>query len=620
LKKLRSYRGDKMSKLIKLLDNKTINKIAAGEVVERPSSVVKELVENSIDAKATSINIEIAEGGKEYIRITDNGTGIHKDDIELAFLRHSTSKIASVEDLYRITSLGFRGEALASIAAVSQLELITKVEEDSSGKQIEIHGGQLISKKEIGCPKGTTIIVKNLFYNVPVRLKFIKSHMTESSYISDIVYKLAMGNPSISFKFIKDNKLILKTSGNDDLSLNIYSLFGRDFADSLFKMVYIGEDIKIEGFVSKPSFTRGNRSHQYIFVNGRYVRNDDITRAIEEVYKSLIPINRFPMFVIYISINTKDVDINIHPNKMEVRFKDQSIINKITEEMVKNTLSDKNLIPEITINKRNEKVDTEQTHILDVIDSRDKLSTTEEKKASIQYNKSTTESNEFVIKENSWDKKSNDAKKDFPVTYNNYEKKKIPKIPHLTILGRLFNTYILAEDKNEDAFYMIDQHAAHERIMYEKFKEQYEKEEIFIQDLLTPEILSLTLSEFQLFKENKIFFEKLGFRMEDFGQNDLLIRSVPLIFGKPNSKSLFLDILDKLQYDVKSSYDLRLEKIIKMACTNAVKAGDNIGEIEIDRLIEDLREVEEPYTCPHGRPVIVKMTKYELEKKFKRIQ
>lgn len=618
-----------MSNNIRLLDDKTINKIAAGEVIERPASIVKELVENSIDAKSSTIIIEIKSGGKRYIRITDDGSGIDNDDIELAFLRHSTSKITSVEDLERVTSLGFRGEALASITAVSQLEITTRTRGNISGFQAKFHGGQLSSHQEVGCPYGTTIIVQNLFYNVPVRQKFMKSDNSEGSQISNIVYRLALSNPNISFKYIKDDKLVLKTPGDGNLDNTIYSLFGKEFVNSLFKTNFNGDDIRIKGLISTPNYTRGNRSYQYIFLNGRYIVDKGLSTAFEEGYKSLLPINRFPAFILYIEMNTSKVDINVHPTKTEVRFEQSDLLYSAATRAVKDVLSNHNLIPEVSITKENKKVEDGQKSFIDdfsnlikvnkiddtantSIDSTNDVSPLDSNIESSYINKKSREV-DIIQESNAYEEKL--SSKDL---YTDNISKDV--LPELIIIGNLFNTYILAQDIDNEEFYLIDQHAAHERIMFEGLMKQYMDEKVVIQELLAPEIIELTHSEIELINEYGQIFERSGFLVESFGINSIILRGVPLIFGEPDSRKLFLDILDKLSPNLQSNYDLRAEKVIKMACTTAIKAGYNIKNIEIDRLIADLKDADEPFTCPHGRPIIIKMTRYELEKKFKRVK
>lgn len=622
-----------MTKKIRLLDDKTINKIAAGEVVEKPSSVVKELIENSIDANSSTIVIDIKEGGKKYLRVTDNGNGISKDELKLAFLRHSTSKINTSEDLQNIHSLGFRGEALASITAVSQLQLITKTSDSLSGQQIEVHGGNIIRNFEVGSPKGTTVIVRNLFYNTPVRLNFLKSDTIEASYISEIIYKLALAYPNISFKYIKDEKVVLKTPGKNDLNSTVYSLFGKKFTDSLFKINHNGDDIKIRGFASNPSFNRGNRSHQYFFVNGRFINSKLISKAIEDAYKTLIPINRFPVVILYICIDPKKVDVNVHPTKVEIRFENSTEITNKIFNVTRSILREHNLIPEVTINEKptKQRDNVEQKSFIDniinennkpVIESKN-IVIIEDKEPETTYQQDNfhTNGDKILVNEDNKDGISNlSSKVEFFYNNNSELEYKANRVPELKFIGRLFKTYLLAENIHNDTFYLIDQHAAHERIMYEKFKAQYETENIISQNLLVPEVINLTHSEHEIVSENYEIFRNLGFEFEEFGSTSIILRSVPLLFGKPNSKKLFLDILDAIDEELKSSYELRLEKIMKMACTNAIKGGDNIEDIEVEKLIKDLNKIPNPYTCPHGRPIMIKMSRYELEKKFKRVQ
>lgn len=623
-----------MNNQIKLLDNGTINKIAAGEVIERPASVIKELIENSIDALSSFITIEIKDGGKSYIRVTDNGIGISPKYIELAFLRHSTSKINGVDDLQSLSTLGFRGEALPSIASVSQLDLITRTKDNIGGVRISINGGQIIEKNEIGCPIGTTIILKNLFFNVPVRQKFLKSDAAEASNVSDIVYKLALGNPGIKFKFIKDNKVILNTPGNEDIKSTAYSLLGKEFVSSMFDIEYSGDDIKINGLVCKPSFTRGNRNHQYTYVNGRYIKNEDITEIIEDLYKTLIPINRFPVYIIYINISPELIDVNVHPTKTEIRFSNKEALKKILSNAIKSTFFNNTLIPTVTLptkNKTEDNLQEKQESFLDSVNvektqiyQQEQYLHDIERKPSCKHNKSISENVDVdassIIR--ILDLSVNETEES--LYYENSDRDEAVEnntsIPELRIIGTLFDTYILAEDKINKNLYMIDQHAAHERIMYEKIKHRLELDKVYMQQLITPQIINMSHGEMQLFKENINIFMKLGFDIEEFGFNSVAIRSVPLVFGVPDAKNLFLDILDNLMDEIKTSYDIRLDKIMKMACSSAIKAGYNMKEVEIDILLNDLRNADQPYTCPHGRPVIIKISKYEIEKRFKRVQ
>lgn len=622
-----------MNNPIKLLDSNTINKIAAGEVIESPASVIKEVIENSIDALASFITIEIKEGGKNYIRVTDNGIGISPSYIELAFLRHSTSKITNVEDLQSLSTLGFRGEALPSISAVSQLELITRTEENIGGVRVCLNGGQIIEKSEVGCPVGTTIILKNLFYNVPVRQKFLKSDTVEASNVSDIVYKLALGNPGIKFKFIKDNKVILNTPGNNDIKATAYSLLGKEFVNSMFDIEYSGDDIKINGLVCKPSFTRGNRNHQYTYVNGRYIKSEDITEIVEVLYKTLIPVNRFPVYIIFIEISPELIDVNVHPTKTEIRFSNKENIKKILSSAINNTFYNKSLIPTVTLpigSNKEDKLIKKQESFLD-FDSLEETQFQLQEHYSHNMDKVPISENNDNLSENINIDTSNiirvldlSINESEEIQYE--ENTKINNsiinsstIPQLSIIGTLFDTYILAEDRVNKDLFMIDQHAAHERIMYEKIKQQLEQDKVYMQQLITPQIITLSHGEMQLLKENMNIFVKLGFDIEEFGFNAIALRSVPLVFGVPDAKRLFLDILDNLMGEIKTSYDMRLDKVMKMACSSAIKAGYSMKEIEIDTLLDDLRKAEQPFTCPHGRPVIIKISKYEIEKRFKRV-
>ncbi|WP_097677452.1 DNA mismatch repair endonuclease MutL [Anaerosalibacter sp. Marseille-P3206] len=610
-----------MNNDIKLLDNITISKIAAGEIIERPFSVVKELIENSIDANSNNIIIQIANGGKDYIRVTDNGVGIKEEQIDLAFLRHSTSKISNIDDLENIYSLGFRGEALASICMVSKVETLTRTSDSIKGIRVLLEEGKIVNKDWIGCPTGTSMIVKDLFYNIPVRQKFLKKDTVEGNLISDVVYKLALGNPEISFKYIKDNKITLKTPGNGNISSNIYSVLGKDFIDNLKYFSYNDKSIEIEGFLSKNNFHRGNRKHQYIFVNGRCVKNDEITKTIEGCYKSLIPINKYPVFILYIKIDPKMIDVNIHPTKEEIKFTNQDELNNLFNKITKNNLNEIVTIPKIEVTQIGS--EKESMNFLDELIFDNKLDKVDNK---------IDISNETIIDKNYKNHKDifnecNSIEESIN-TYNpkvedySLREKSINisnAITNSNIVGVLFRTYIILEDRNQDEFYILDQHAAHERIMYEKYKDEFENEEVVIQKLLTPLIIDLTSSEMDVVVEHKPLFISLGFDIEEFGINTIALRGVPLVFGKPNMEKLFFDVLDNIKDDIKSNYDLNTDKIAKIACSNAIKGGDKISNIEIKELLNQLLEVKNPYTCPHGRPVIIKMNRRELEKEFSRI-
>lgn len=609
-----------------LLDEKTIGKIAAGEVIERPSSIVKELIENSLDANSNNITIEIRDGGKTYIRITDDGDGINKDDLDLAFKRHSTSKLSSVEDLYKIRSLGFRGEALASISQVSKVEVMTKTADVVGGIHAVVENGEIKSKEVIGCPKGTTIIVKDLFYNLPVRKEFLRSDLTESNHIADIVYKIAIGNTGTSFRFIKDDKVVLKTSRNNDMKSHIYSILGREFTNNMIGLNSNEEGIQLTGFISNNNLYRSNRNHQYVFINGRYISNINIANIIEENYKTLIPVNRYPCFIIFMELDPSTIDVNIHPTKQEVKFSNQSKVFTVIKEACKIALNSSLTIPQFGLRKENKVPDEEQIPLLFELSSNTSNNGITE---NLQNNNEDSIKKDLIIKDftsiNSTDNSCDNIliKEDIQ-DMNQYEDVKDDEEDIKTVLsnikpiGILFNTYILAEDRVSEKIYFIDQHAAHERVMYEKYLREYKSEQIVIQQLLVPEIIELTTKEMNTFLENINTFKELGFDVNEFGSNGVAIRGVPIIFGKPNVSNLFFDILDNIE-NVKSSYDTKLDKIMKIACTKAVKGGDTLSEKEMFALFEQLQEFENPQTCPHGRPIIVEMTKQEIEKAFLRI-
>lgn len=641
---------------IRILDDETINKIAAGEVVERPVSIVKELVENSIDALSSSITVEIKRGGSSYIRVTDNGHGIEKADLKLAFLRHSTSKIIKADDLKNIMTLGFRGEALASIAAVSRLEVLSKVRSDESGSKLVIHGGEIREHTPLATSNGTTIIVRDLFFNIPVRKGFLKSESSEAGAISDLVYKLAMSNSSISFTYIKDGKMAIKTPGRGDIKETVYSLLGKEFIESTFSIDESRGDIELRGFISNTTLVRGNRSSQYLFVNGRTVKNMEISKAVESMYRERIPTGKYPSFVLFIDIDPKEIDVNIHPNKMEIRFKDEIKILKAIQKAVGERLKSENLIPEVklTVKEKSdppkERLEHQQIPIfgyadsakLDASESTSVAEVTEVEKESYRganaakvekpsRHKGTSPKEEVkLIDDRAVYRKGLDySKQIFIHEPREHDKPKIehaardsksaPAFPRLKPLGVLFKTYILCEDTERDELLIVDQHAAHERILYEKLKEEYRGREVHSQELLIPEPIDLSLKDMEKLQENEYMLRKLGFHFDEFGENSIILRGIPMIFGNPNSRELLMDILDNLD-DRTTLYELKLDKIMKLACTSAIKGGDSIKIPEANRLIEDIEKCENPFTCPHGRPIIIRMTKRELEKKFKRIQ
>lgn len=630
---------------IKILDNLTVQKIAAGEVIENPASIVKELVENSIDAKADNIVIEIKNGGKDYIRITDNGEGMSRQDLNIAFKRHSTSKLEDIEDIYNIISLGFRGEALSSISNVAKIEVLTKSDDSSPGVNAFVQEGEITSIDNVGCPKGTTMIVRDLFYNLPVRKKFLRSKRAESNSISDIINKLALGNKHISFRFIRDNKTILQTNKTIDLLNTIYTVLGKEFSDNFIAINYQDDYIRVNGFISNNKLYRGNRSHQYLYVNKRSIENLTISKVIEGKYKSLIPLNKFPTFVLNIDINPGEIDINMHPTKQEIKFVNRDKVVKKLSKIIDGSLYQAVEIPNLDFqNKKKDKRVKEKEKLPRLFQlnhgSEDKdnikdfivrdFTGASQSKKSIGKNK-RRKSYSYPTRN-----KFNDLKATKPSNLSTTDKVKDKKTisPEKTIkekgirdylldispIGRIFNTYILAESKKDEKLFIIDQHAAHERIMYERYQEEYKNEEIITQQLISPNIIELTSAEMYKFEGHIGFFKDLGFDLEKFGPNSIALRGIPLIFGAPEGKSLFMDILDNLDQDIKSSYDIKLDKIMKIACSNSIKSGDKINSQEIIGLFRDLKNCTNPFTCPHGRPTMVELTKKDIEKEFLRIQ
>ncbi|SHJ47309.1 DNA mismatch repair endonuclease MutL [Paramaledivibacter caminithermalis] len=634
---------------IRKLDKSVSNKIAAGEVVERPASVVKELLENSIDANSTSVVIEIRDAGKSYIRVSDNGRGIHKEDMYLAFERHATSKIYSDAEIYDIKSLGFRGEALASIASVSNIEIITKTADDEYGIRAELVGGEIISNNSIGCPDGTTIVVKDLFYNTPARHKFLKSNSTEMNYINTIVNNIALSHPEISFRYIVNNKNIFTTQGNDDLYSTIYTIYGKDISKNLIKINHEKEEMKIKGFVSNISCTRGNRQLQIYFVNGRYVKNKVITRAIDEAYGTLMPRNRFPICFLYLDIPSNKVDVNIHPAKTEIRFRDERRISEFILNSIKEKLLSSDLIPNINIGN-NPSLEKEKfkysgwNNEIDQVSEQLSIGIKKEKetvfeKPVYRKNLSMKEDEEIEgyvevrndnnIQEgmNKNDNKDSDEEKIGKIfdeifapkkqkVLADYQQNEGHRLDGIRIIGQLFSTYIVCE--KEEQMFIIDQHAAHERIHYEKFMKDYINSEILSQILLEPIIVELNYIDKNVIMENKNIFKKLGYKIEEFGYNTIILREVPIHFGTPVAKKFFIEIAENLNRDFKNGYELEIEKILQKTCKNSIKASDTLKDIEIEKLIDDLKQLDNSFTCPHGRPIVISISKKEIEKKFLR--
>ena len=699
---------------IVLLDELTINKIAAGEVIERPASVVKEMVENSIDAGATSITVEIKNGGISFIRITDNGKGIAKDDTEIAFERHATSKIRTASDIETIHSMGFRGEALASIAAVANVELITKTENDEIGTRLVVEAGKVLEHEEIGCKTGTSITVKNLFFNTPVRYKFLKKDFTESGYIEDAITRLALVNPNIAFKLINTGKVVIQTSGNGDIQAVIYGIYGKNVAENVLKVDYTYEDINITGVIGKPEIARSNRSNQIFFVNKRYVKDKTLSGAIEKGFKGLLTIGKYAFSILNIEMDPAKVDVNVHPAKLEVRFADESKIFKAVYHAVNDTLLKNDLI------KSSEKEDGIQNISTSLFGNRTTatemqtnrfnslLDLQKRIKADLEranVNSNFTNSSEAKIEKSEQKMENAETAKTEPVTSNNIEesktdiqKKEEPKVEdkldikkleeaskeidkqieslanndvkedqnkksfdemYLKIFGTkppkpeekqnlqelskedntnlfdnieddykyktqykfigiVFNTYIIFEMNDE--MYIMDQHAAHERIMFERVKKNfYSDEEKDSQLMILPDIITLTHKEMQIAKENIELFRKAGFIIDEFGDNTIKISGTPSICLDLNTRDLFLETLDEINSVARTAkQEIENKFLATIACKAAVKAHMVLSKEEVESLMDELLKLPNPFTCPHGRPTVIKMSKYEIERKFER--
>ena len=634
---------------IHVLDSETIDKIAAGEVVERPSSVVKELVENAIDAGATSLSVEIKDGGIELIRVTDNGCGMEKDQLRTAFLRHATSKIEKSEDLTHLSSLGFRGEALSSIAAVSKVEVITKTPGSLTGTRICMEGPKEVVFEEIGAPDGTTFLMRNLFYNTPVRRKFLKQPATEGSYIADLMEHLALSRPDISFKLVVNGQMKFHTSGNGDLREVIYRIYGRDVANALIPIKWEQEGIKVEGFLGKPVQVRSTRNYEIYFINGRFIKSNVIARAIEEGYKEYLMQHKFPFCVLHISMDSSKVDVNVHPTKMDIRFTNPMGFSAYLCGAVKYTLKHHEMIPQASlasekeqraerkeeekakaaervpepfeVNRRNEvqqvvKCVREETSYTTRTDSGSEIVRNPVWERIKGVEKSETERLEAEIKEADQTEIGEPQTEQLSLFENKVLS--VENRPHFRIVGQVFETYWLVEF--QDKLLMIDQHAAHEKVNYERLMKQYREKNVISQGLMPPIIISMTAQEEMVLLENKEVFESLGFEIEAFGGNEYALRSVPVDLYGCGEKEMFLEVLDQLAEG--GNYGgIRVveEKIASMSCKAAVKGNNLLRQEEAEALIDELLTLENPYNCPHGRPTIVEMTKTEMERKFKRI-
>ncbi len=610
--------------IINLLDNETINKIAAGEVIENPKSIVKELVENSIDAGADEITIEIKNGGKSFIRVTDNGKGIEKDQVENAFKRHCTSKISSSDDLNSLFTLGFRGEALASIAAVSKVEIITRTNDDIYGIKMTIEGGKIISKEDIGCPVGTTITVTDLFYNVPARKKFLKSDISESSNINEIVVSLALSKENISFKYINNNNVAYRTPKTNNLLNTISSLYEKDLYNSLLKIDYKSDIISITGYTTNLNYYRGNRKQQIVFVNGRVIKHRRMSYFIEEAYNTLLPKNKYPACFIKIEIAPALVDVNVHPAKTEVRFQNEEMVLNEIKNAVYSALHSKSIMKEVKGETLlHDSKDINNLRIFDRSSGKsvilggleNKFTEETEETKNIRITEVEISNKDIAVMESLKPYDKFEFKQQTFIKAENDE----DKLPELFVIGIVMDTYIICENPEKTCIFMIDQHAAHERINYEKFLNQYNSREILIQEIV-PEVINLSYDDYETAMSNVEIFEYLGISVENFGNNAILINNIPTIFKDSNLKDVFYAILDNLKDITKSNLDFVMEKIIKEACVKSVKSGDRLHMSEVRALLNDLRMTDNPYTCPHGRPVIIKMTRYEIEKMFERIQ
>ncbi|MBP5305297.1 MAG: DNA mismatch repair endonuclease MutL [Lachnospiraceae bacterium] len=661
--------------IINVLNQDTINKIAAGEVIERPSAVIKETVENSIDAKANQLTVETKDGGTTFIRITDNGSGIEKDDIPLAFKSHATSKIKDAKDLLAVSSFGFRGEALSSIAAVSKVELITKKAADFTGYRYVIEGGVSEELLPVGCPDGSTFIIRDLFYNTPARLKFLKSAQTESGYIQEILEKIAISHPEITFKYIADGKVKLQTPGNGKQKDAIYYIFGREIASNLFPVEFDENGIKITGFIGKPVVTRGNRNYENYYVNGRFIKNNVISKAIEEAYKPFIMLHRYPFTSLMIEVDPEAVDVNVHPQKAEVRFSDGETIYLAVYHAVTKALRSEELIPDVSVGKEEKpapkpvmpdipvnklKVKEEQpaykaesfnpapvqspaqTTAAEVLPEAVKkaeqesvqIAETAPVAASVPASEPATSSASSPATEPSQMQSPSPAPEAMPSSDTETIATQAPVKPaekpmqlnfiseeakeNVKIIGQLFDTYWLFS--LGDTFYMMDQHAAHEKVMYEQFVKAFNENTANTQRLMPPIIVSLSEREKNALAALKDYLAKCGFEIDAFGGHEYAISGVPTETYTMDPKEMLTAILDEYVDSERATTPKEVyEKIASMSCKAAVKGNNTLSMDEARKLFDKLLTLDNPYNCPHGRPTVIRMSKYEIEKKFKRI-
>ena len=641
---------------IQLLDQKTIDNIAAGEVIERPASVVKELVENAVDAKANAVTVEIKDGGMTLIRVTDNGIGIPKDHVKTAFLRHATSKIRSVEDLLSVSSLGFRGEALSSISAVAQVELVTKTAESFSGVSYKIYGGEEEAFEDIGAPDGTTFLVKNLFYNTPARRKFLKSATTEAGYVEQMMVHIALSHPEISFKFIHNNKNKIYTSGNGKVKDIIYHIYGRDVAGALIPLEAQNEDVKVTGFVAKPYVSRGNRNYESYFINGRYIKSSIIYKAIEEGYRTFTMKHRYPFVCLDFKIDQELLDVNVHPTKMEIRFRNGREIYELVVDAVRAALLQRDLVQDVLretpkkkelpktkevkkpepfeVNRRKEEVQQMEQQgqgVQQQVEKQRQAVQQQIEKPSHPVKKTLTasESSKNTKKPTYAGLNYNTQKKEFPqyktdeLSSNQMTLREDPVFsvqarPDRKILGQLFKTYWLIE--YEDQLFIMDQHAAHEKVNYERLMKNFKEKEIYSQRLEPPMVVTVSMTEAEALTRYKDAFAGLGFTIESFGGNEYCIREVPANLYGIGERDLFMELLDAVsQENGTLDTEVIASKIATMACKMSIKGNQRVSLMEVEHLLDELMKLENPYQCPHGRPTIIKMSKYEIDKKFKRI-
>lgn len=639
--------------VINELDKKTIDQIAAGEVVERPASVVKELVENAIDSGARAVTVEIKGGGIDMIRVTDNGSGIERSEIRKAFKRHATSKLTSIEDLDSIRSLGFRGEALSSISAVAQVDMITKTREEVSGIRYCINGGEEAAFEEIGAPDGTTLIIRNLFYNTPARKKFLKTPQTEAGYVGDVMERLALDNPTVSFHFINNKDDKFSTSGNGDLKEIIYRIYGRDISVSLVPINVSDGTYTLEGYLGEPSINRSNRNFEVFFVNGRYVKDKIISKALEEGYREYLMMHKFPFAILHLRMDPSLVDVNVHPAKMEVRFRDQNTLYEFIRSSVFDTLSKKEMIPDALLS---EKEDRELGEVLE--EQQEATVSAPQPFEALRFEehrisedtpvyakgvKSKPVKIEDSNKSAVWtrifgDSDGSEAEKnerpspiiksegaivvEKPMQLNLFDEKVLTRdnVKDYEILGQIFGTYWIISYK--DKVLLLDQHAAHEKVNYERMIKRFKSGEMTSQMVNPPVIIALTSAEEELFLSYRQYFERLGFNIENFGGREYAMRAVPIdLFGCANEKEMFKEILDELSHEtgLDRTPDVINYKIASMACKASVKGNTKMSYPEMEALLDELLTLDNPYNCPHGRPTMISMTRYEIDKKFKRV-